>query len=225
MYYANLEILHFLQTLKNNNDKIWFDQNRQWYLQVRTKFEKIVEELIKHISNFDVNILDLKASATIFRINRDLRFSKDKSPYKTNFGAYIAKGGKNSPWAGYYLHYESDEIFLAGGIYKPENEILSAVRWHIYENIDRFLAIIGSDDFKKFFKEIDGQKQIKLPKDFDKNFPHKELLKFKDYNIVYYLNFEEIIRDDFVAYCAEIFRKMYEFNSFINEAISKVLQK
>ena len=152
------DIPGFLGELRKNNNREWFQANRKWYEQCRSEFEFFVTLLINEIGKFDRSIGALKASDCLFRIYRDIRFSPDKTPYKTNFGAYIAKGGRKSEFAGYYFHIEPGNCMLAGGIYMPSKEILKAIREEIYHNTEDFLAIIHNKDFQKVFLEISGDR-------------------------------------------------------------------
>jgi len=131
-------IIKFLTTLKENNNRDWFNKNKKWYQRSIEEFEVYVNCLIGEIQKFDVDIRFLAAKDCIFRIYRDIRFSKDKSPYKTNFGAFIVKDGRKSGNAGYYLHIEPGSSFLGGGIYMPPAETLRVVRKEIFENTKEF---------------------------------------------------------------------------------------
>jgi len=116
--------LSFISDLKKNNNKEWFHANRKQYDEARGEFIAFVEMMVSEIGMFDPDLGPISPKSTLFRINRDIRFTKDKSPYKTNFGAFIIKGGKKSGNAGYYFHLEPDGTFAGGGIYHPEANIL-----------------------------------------------------------------------------------------------------
>ena len=132
----------FLKRLKMNNNKEWFDSNKNQYLEAKDEFEKLVDNLIQGTNKFDKKISsDLKAKNCTFRIYKDVRFSKDKSPYKTNFGASINPGGKKALFVGYYLHVEQGNSFLAGGVYMPEPPVLQAIRQEIDYNIEPLLKV------------------------------------------------------------------------------------
>ena len=158
----------------------------------------------------------------MFRIFRDVRFSKDKTPYKPNFGGYIARGGRKSPFAGYYLHVENGDSFLAGGIYMPQSAVLKEVREEILEETDKFKKIISDKNFKKYFEEIWGEKLKSAPRGFPKDFPDIELLKYKGYNMVHKIDTKEVAKNGFTNYAIQIFKEMYPFNSFINRAIENM---
>ena len=116
-------ILEFLTLIKENNNREWFHENKALYNQAKNDFEVFVNLAINEISKFDKSIVSVDAKDCIFRIFRDVRFSKSKMPYKANFGAFIIKGGKKSPMAGYYIHVEPGNSFLAGGIYMPPADV------------------------------------------------------------------------------------------------------
>ncbi|MDD5569551.1 MAG: DUF2461 domain-containing protein [Bacteroidales bacterium] len=212
-------ITSFLKELTSNNNKDWFHANKNRYDELKKEFESFLNLLIPSISKFDERVKYITAKDCIFRIYRDIRFSKDKTPYKTNFGAYIACGGRKSRFAGYYFHIEPSSSMLAGGIYIPDAEVLKCVRNEIFYNINDFKKIISSPKFKKYFNEIDGDKLVNIPKDFPKDFADAELLKFKSYNMVYFLKNEKLSSDDLLKLSVEIYKEMYHFNEFINKAI------
>ena len=123
--------LTFLKGLKKNNNKPWFDANRKKYEASKADFISFVDNTISAITKFDPAVSSLKAKDCIFRINRDIRFSKDKSPYKSNMGAYINPGGKKINTPGYYFHCEPGQSFAAGGLYIPEPGVLAKIRQEI----------------------------------------------------------------------------------------------
>ena len=148
--------INFLKKLKTNNTKEWFEKNKNTYLQAKEEFETLVDKLIKGLVKADKLISpELKAKDCTFRIYKDVRFSKDKSPYKTNMGASINPGGKKSLLAGYYLHMEPGGSFLAGGVYMPQPDQLSAIRQEIDYNPKPLHSVLKSASFKKFFKGLD----------------------------------------------------------------------
>ena len=217
-----LNIIEYLKKLKANNNKDWFNENKVTYVDAKKYFESIVQKLINEIALFDPDIGYPEVKKCIFRINRDIRFSKDKSPYKTNFGGFILKGGKNSGNAGYYLHLEPGESFIAGGAYMPDNDNLRNIRMDIVQHINEFVKIIENKDFKKTFGEIEGEKLKKLPKGFPENFAYPELIKYKSYTIFTLLSEEHIKLNEieFLKHVVTVFKKMTPFNQFLNRAIN-----
>ena len=125
-------ILAFLNELAENNNREWFQANKPRYEEAKKEFENFVGQLIGEISKFDPQIKTVEAKNCLFRIYNDIRFAKNKAPYKTNFGASIAKGGKNGGYAGYYLHIENGASFVAGGVYMPQADKLKLIRKEIY---------------------------------------------------------------------------------------------
>jgi len=160
-----------------------------------------------------------EAKDTIFRIYRDVRFSKDKSPYKVAMGANMAPGGRKSVLAGHYFHIEPGNSFLAGGSYCPPSEQLKNIRSEIYYNSQEFKEIINYGDFKNLFGEITGDKLKRSPLGFPKDFEDVELLKFKDYTIFHKIDDETIQKPDFLAISLGIFVKDESLYWFCNRAI------
>ncbi len=155
-------ILQFASQLKKNNNREWFQENKEWYNQVRNEFEQLVDDLIQKISEFDGEINNLSSKECIFRIYRDVRFSYDKTPYKTYFGAYIASGGgRKSPRGGYYLHLEPDSAFVSTGIWSPEPVVLKALRQSIYDNIDELNEIRSNPGFSRYYKNFHEDDKLK----------------------------------------------------------------
>ncbi|HAF30048.1 MAG TPA: TIGR02453 family protein [Bacteroidales bacterium] len=217
----NKNILQFLSDLKENNYKEWFHENKPTYQKVKKEFEQFIAQIIVDISQFDTSVKNLEPKHCIFRINRDIRFSNDKSPYKTNFGGFIVPGGRNAGFAGYYIHIEPGNCFLAGGIYMPPPDRLKAVRTEIYENTEDFKKILNDKNFKKHFKEISSEDQLKnAPKGFPKDFEDIDLLKHKHYTVMKPIEDSLIFSNKFADEVNETFMALYPFNSFINEAIN-----
>jgi uncharacterized protein (TIGR02453 family) len=213
------DVLPFLKALNENNKREWFQNNKHLYELAKNEVEDFVNFLIPQINSFDPAIGHLEAKKTLFRIYRDVRFSKDKTPYKTYFGAYIAPGGRKSIYAGYYLHIEADGCFLAGGSHCPQGEHLKKIRSEIYYNTDQLKEILLSADFKKYFGEIVGDKLKRPPLGFSKDFADIELLKFKDYTIFHRFEDDRLKQPDLGEFCLDVFRKMKPFNDFMNRAL------
>ncbi len=213
------DILFFLSNLKKNNNREWFEANKSEFRKVSKQFEEIVGVLINRLSELDPQIGQLKPKDCIFRIYRDVRFSKDKSPYKNNFGAAISRGGRKSPFALYYLHIEDENSFIAGGIYQPPNDVLNKVRQEIDYNAKEFKSIIENGDFKNFFEEIEGEKLKRPPKGYDDGNENIELLKHKSYLAVHKIDNKTLLSDDFLDYCMKAYAAMRPLNDFINRAL------
>lgn len=213
-------IIPFLTKLSVNNNREWFEKHKGEYIQAKEEMEILVQEIIEKISEFDPTIAGQNAKKCVFRIYRDVRFSKNKDPYKTNMGGFIVPGGKKSGKAGYYLHMEPGSSFIAGGIYMPESTLLKKTREEVLYHIDEFKAIIHSSEFKSTFGEIHGEKLKRPPQGFPVDFEDLELLKFKSYTVLHPVSDEQVMSDGFVEKAIDVFKKMKDFNGFINRAIS-----
>jgi uncharacterized protein (TIGR02453 family) len=177
----NKSTLSFLSDLKFHNERDWFHANRKRYDAARLNFETFVQAVIYEVTLFEPILKGLEAKSCIFRINRDIRFSNDKSVYKTNFGAFIVRGGRKNgdKFPGYYFHVEPGGSFVAGGAYIPPAPWLASIRERIDEEGDKLVKIINQNDFVRFFGGIEGDKVKTTPKGYSKDHPYIELLKYK----------------------------------------------
>jgi uncharacterized protein (TIGR02453 family) len=213
------DILEFLSDLKANNNREWFYENRDRYQLTKIKFEDYVSRIIGEISLFDPQVGLPAAKDTIFRIFRDVRFSKDKLPYKTNFGAFIANGGRKSPKAGYYFHLEPGASMIGGGIYMPQPEVLKKIRQEIYFNAGDFRKLLEENKFKRIFGGLGDYDKLKRPpKDYDASFPDIQLLMYKSYVVMHKLEDEVFLKEGFAKEITEACRTMTDFNHFLNRA-------
>ncbi len=211
------KVLSFLSTLKDNNNKEWFDQHRSEWETIKKDFNKFIADLILEISKFDKSIEGLQAKDCIFRINKDVRFSKDKSPYKTNIGAIINKGGKKSNYAGYYIHIEPGSSMIAGGIYMPDAPLLKSIRQEIDYNFESFEKIINHKIYKKYFNKMSGDKLISTPKGYDEKNPSIEYLKHKSFISVHKVSQKDMDIENIVEVC----KALKPFNDFLNQSITQ----
>jgi uncharacterized protein (TIGR02453 family) len=210
--------LDFLSSLKINNNRDWFIQNRSLYQEAKVNFESFVQEIINNIIEFEPIMKGLEAKSCVYRINRDIRFSNDKSPYKANFGAFIVRGGKKNgdKFAGYYIHLEPGNNMIAGGAYMPPAPWLNVIREKIDEEPDNFKRIINAKDFIHYFKKIDGEQLKKAPKGYPSDHPDIDLLKFKSYLVVNEVSDELVLQDDYFSHVMRVIRAMKPFNDFLN---------
>ncbi len=216
----NPETLTFLSALEINNNREWFNENKPLYLKAKTNVEDVVNEIILKISEFDKSIERLEAKNCIFRIYKDTRFSKDKTPYKTNIGAsLVEKGPKTLNHAGYYIHLEPGKSFLAGGVYMTEPKNLKAIREKISSEGEDFLKILNKKSFRDQL-ELRGDRLVKVPQGFDKENPMGDYLKFKQFTVFHPLSNADVLDDNFVKNTVKVFKEMYPFNRFLNEAIN-----
>lgn len=209
----------FLKNLTENNNRDWFANNRPLYLEAKDNIESFIQEIINKIIDFDPIIKGLEVKNCVFRINRDIRFSNDKSPYKTNFGAFIVRGGKKNgdKFAGYYIHFEPGKSIIAGGAYTPPSPWLSAIREKIESEPEKFIKIINSKDFIKYFGKIDGEKLKKAPKGYPSDHPYIDLLKFKSYLVVNEVSDELVLSENYIDHVMNVLKAMKPFNDFLNE--------
>jgi uncharacterized protein (TIGR02453 family) len=215
-------VLEFLAQLEKNNDREWFLKNKKLYEDAKKEFESFVNTVIPAIAKFDESVRYVAAKDCMFRIFRDVRFAKDKSPYKTNMGAWISHAGRKSPGPGYYIHLQPGGSFLAAGVYMPEPDQLKKIRKEIYYNVSEFTAILKDRKLKKYCDGLSDVEKVKLaPKDFPKDFPGIELLKHKHYTVSYPLRNEMIESDHFHEVVMLAFRAMLPFNNFLRRALDE----
>ena len=214
--------LKFLKDLKKNNNKPWFDLNRKRYEEAKADFANFIQQVIDVQSKKDRTIASIKAKDCLFRINRDVRFSKDKSPYKTNFGASINKGGKKAfSTAGYYFHLEPGQCFVGGGIYQPEPDVLKKVRQEIDYNFNDFKKIIHSKKFKSLYGDLDKSAEFTLsrvPKGYEPDNPAAEYLKLKSFIAFIQLKDEDLVSKNLVKKTIDAFTVLQPLLDFINES-------
>jgi uncharacterized protein (TIGR02453 family) len=214
--------LSFLKNLKKNNNKPWFDTNRAAYENCKADFQDYVTQLIKSIALFDKPIGLLTAKDCTFRINRDVRFSKDKSPYKSNMGASFNQGGKKIQGAGYYFHFEpGNKSFAAGGIYMPMPPDLAKIRQEIDYSFNNFKKIVSSFAFKKTFtKGVEGIELLsRPPKGYDETNPAIDFLKMKSFLVTRPVTDAELQSKNLLKDTAKTFQTMKDFIGFLNQAI------
>jgi uncharacterized protein (TIGR02453 family) len=212
--------LDFLSDLKQHNYKEWFAKNRKRYDEARTNYESFVQEVIDTIAEFDPILKGLEVKSCTYRINRDIRFSNDKTIYKTHFGAFIVRGGKNNGdrFAGYYVHVEpGNNSMIAGGAYMPPMPWLTAIREKIDEQGDLFLKIINKKEFLNFFGNIEGEKLKSAPKGYPKDHPYIELLKLKSFLASKMISDKEILSKECFDFIVNASRVMKPLNDFLND--------
>jgi uncharacterized protein (TIGR02453 family) len=209
----------FLQKLAKNNNKIWFDKHRDEYEAAKDDFEALVTGIINGLAVTEPAFKQQKAKDSIFRIYRDVRFSKDKTPYKTHFSADFSKGGRKSPGAGYYLHIEpGGKSFAGGGIWMPDAPLLKSVRQEIDYNFKEFKAIIEDKKFKKTLDKINGEQLKTMPQGYTADNPAIEYLKMKSFVTGSNIPNADITGKGLVKKVLEIFTTMRPFINFLNRA-------
>jgi uncharacterized protein (TIGR02453 family) len=214
--------LKFLRDLKKNNNKPWFDAHRPQYESAKKDFEVFIQEVITKHGKNDPDIKDMLAKNCLFRINRDVRFSKDKSPYKSNMGAYISKGGKKSPYSGYYFHCEPGQSFIGGGIWQPEPDKIKKVRQEIDYNWDEFKKIIGSKKFKSIYEDLstgDEMSLSKVPQGFEKDNPAAKYLKLKSWVAMRDIKDADLTSKGLLKLTLDTFETLLPLLRFLNRAV------
>lgn len=221
MSFIHPKTIDFLSNLKENNTREWFNDNRSGYEFARQNFSDFTNSLIAAIASFDNSIGTLEAKDCTFRIYRDVRFSKNKAPYKSNMGAYISRGGKKSPFAGYYFHTEPNESFISGGIYMPSSNVLNSIRKDIETYSEKFLGIVENSEFKNTFPSIGSESLKRVPQGFNPDSPVAEYLKLKHITPNHSLPNQVLVSDELLTYTTNIYKKMLPLIEFLNEAIEQ----
>lgn len=215
-------ILKFLKDLARHNDRDWFEKNKSRYLDAKQAFEEVVGALLSELSKFDPALSGLEPRKLPFRIYRDVRFSKDKRPYKTNMGAGFSPNGRLIQEPGYYLHLEpGNKSFVAGGIYMPDAGNLSKIRQEIDYNPDALKKIMSERKFKKLFGDFDEFDKLKTaPKGYPKDHAHIEWLKLKSFIVEMPLTDKQVAEKKFISAVADGCKAIKPLNDYIREAIS-----
>lgn len=214
----------FLTDLKKNNNREWFQDNKKRYEEARKQFIELLDNVIVELSKFDSSVANVTSKESIFRIYRDVRFSKDKSPYKTHFGGFVCKEGRKSQWPGYYVHFEPGATFAGGGVYGPQPIVLKALRSEIYYNAPEFKKIINSKKFKDTFGGLSIMDDMlkKAPKDFPADFEDIELLRHKHYVCGVNLKDNEITKPELLGTLTDVFKAQYPLNKFLARGIENM---
>lgn len=219
----NSTTLQFLTDLKQNNNKEWFDANRKRYESAKADYHQLAQTLINEAKRINPVFEHLQVKDCVFRINRDIRFSTDKSPYKTNFGIVLQPLGKRLQAAAYYCHIDPSECFVGGGIWHPEAPIVKKIREEIDYDFKGFKKILDSTDFKKTFGDLDveeGQKLQRPPKGYDDANPAIEYLKLKSFTTSAPIDVTLMTTPKFKDIVTENFKVITPFIDFLNKAIT-----
>ena len=214
--------LKFLSELVENNHKEWMDANKKWYLECKEEFLEDVGVILKGLAEWEPAFEAFKPKDCVFRQNRDVRFSANKDPYKTNFAAYFSPKGKKSEGPGYYLHVQPGQSFIGGGIWMPQGETLKKIRKEIDYSGGELKKIEEEKDFKKTFGEIQGEKLKTSPRDFEADHEYIEYLKLKSFTVTTALKDKEIESGQFIQLALSGFRTMRPFQDFLTKAVEDV---
>jgi uncharacterized protein (TIGR02453 family) len=215
--------LQFLEDLKANNNRDWFLENKKRYEIFKKDYQKLVTDLLDAMKPLDPSLEMLEVKNCTFRINRDIRFSKDKSPYKDHIGVWLSSGTKGMNRSGYYVHITKNGSFIAGGLYCPEAEDLKKVRKEIAYFHEDLEEIIGNKNFQKEFGDFDRNEKNVLknpPRGYEKEHPAIEFLKLKSFETSCKFDINEVTKDDFVAKMSKRLIVLKPLNDFINRALT-----
>lgn len=211
--------IKFLEDLGNNNNREWFDANRDTYQAAKEDFESFVSALQMAMTPLEPKLAEQQAKNMIFRIFRDVRFSKDKTPYKAHFSAYFSQGGRKWPGAGYYVHIQPGGAFLAAGIWMPEPPLLKKIRQEIDYDLEGFSKVLSEKAFKKHFTKISGESLQKVPAGYEADNPAAEYLKMKSFIADSKISDEIIRKKDLVKTVTTAFTAASPLVSFLNRAM------
>jgi uncharacterized protein (TIGR02453 family) len=212
-------IQNFLTELSLNNNKIWFDDHRPVYNAARETFEKFIAGLIDEFRVPD-KLQDLTARECMTRIYRDIRFSKNKTPYKTNMAAMIAPGGWRAPMLGYYISIEpKNQSIAAGGLYNPTPEQLNRFRQVIERDSSFFKELLRGKEFVEYFHEIEGDRLKTAPKGYERTHPEIELLQLKQIFVVHHFTDTEVLANNFSEKVVKVCQAMKPFLKYLNEIV------
>lgn len=215
------EMFNFLTKLKENNNREWFNDNKKEFEGVRDVFIEFLSYLIGKIETFDKHILGVDPKKSMYRIYRDTRFSKDKTPYKTHFGGYICAGGRASGNPGYYVHIEpGGNSIIGGGLYHPMPDVLAKVRQEIDYNGDALMNVLNKASFKKRFDIYSDDKLKRPPKGYEADNPHIEWLKMKSFLVMQSFSDKDVIGNEYTNGVVSGFKEMAPFIEFLREGMS-----
>lgn len=214
------ETVDFLRKLDKNNNRDWFNAHKDAFVKANDNVIAVTGELIGRIAKFDPAIAGIDPKACVFRIYRDIRFSKDKSPYKTNLGAFIAPGGRKTMSPGYYFHVQPAMFFAAAGKHMPDPGETLKIRNAIVANTKEFLKIVEGKAFAKRFGEMHGDSLSRPPKGFDANHPAIEYLKMKSFTVGEEFTAKDATSKDYPKMLAESFKAAYPLVVFLRRALA-----
>ena len=215
--------LQFLKKLDKNNNKAWFDENRKQYEAAKLDFANLTGQVITQFGKKEPSIALLQPKECVFRINRDVRFSKNKAPYKNNMGASIKAGGKKSLTAGYYIHLEpGGKSFVGGGLYMPDAGIVGKIRQEIDYNYAKFLKTVQNKKFVAQYGGLDfseGMSLVREPKGYEKENPAIMYLKLKSWVATAPLSDTALQDKNLATQLTKAFEYLQPLISFLNEAL------
>ena len=211
------DILNFLADLSANNNREWFNANKERYLKVKAEVEAFTAELIDIVAEIEPLASRLTPADCLYRIYRDTRFSADKSPYKTHIGIYInPRGGKKSEYCGYYVHIEPGNCLVGGGGWWPEAPLLREYRREIFDNDEEYREIICNPEFTKYYHPYMQDPLKTAPKGFPKDWEHIDLLKPRSFTVAATLTDRQFTGSKLKSHLRTLFRILKPYNDFFN---------
>lgn len=210
--------LEFLEALRFNNHKAWFDENRKRYEQARAHFEDLVGDLIAHFGPVE-DLGSTTVKDCLYRINRDIRFSKDKSPYNSHMAALLGRGGRKATGRAYYVHVEPGGSMIAGGIYMPSSEELQRIRRALASDVGSFNRILADKTFTRYFGQMQGDKLKTAPKGFASDHPAIELLKHKQFMATHAISDDRLLADDLSAHIVAVCQALKPFVGYFHDIL------
>jgi uncharacterized protein (TIGR02453 family) len=214
--------IKFLKDLGRNNNKAWLDSHRNAFENAKEDFAAFVQTVLAKLGKKDKTIADLKVKDCTFKQHRDIRFSKDKSPYKDHMGAYIGRGGKKSPFAGYYFHCHAGQSFVGGGLWTPMPPELNKVRQEIDYNFSEFRKIIGSKKFKATYGDLSDDPEYilkRVPKGYEADNPAAEYLKRKSFLATSPISDNDLVSKTLVPKVISAFETLQPLLNFLNRSL------
>jgi len=214
--------LNFLKKLSRNNNREWFEKNKTRYLEIKDQFESFVSDVLHDMTGFDESLAGLNPKKLTFRIYRDVRFSKDKTPYKTNVSAGISPAGKGMGVPGYYFQIEpGNNSMVAAGMYQPSPENLAKIRQEIDYNGGRLVSILKEKKFKKVFGELWNEDRLKtMPKGYQAEHQHSDLLKLKSFIVLRTFTDAEVTDKRFQKALLDTMKTGKSLNDFLTECLA-----
>lgn len=211
------KVFEFLRRLEKNNNREWFAEHKGEYQDVKQIIDLKAQEFIDLVASIDPRASVFTPKDVTYRIYRDTRFSHNKDPYKSHVGIFVCPPfGKKSLFSGYYLHLEPGNSFIGGGNYGLPSSLLRALRKDIYDNIEEYLSIVESDEFKQYFSYVGEEKLKTAPSGFDKNWEYIEYLRPKDFSVWHRLTDREITSANGIQSLLPIITQAKRLNDFIN---------
>lgn len=208
----------FLKKLKSNNNRNWFLEHKPFYQEENERVILFADAVLEEMKKYD-HIETPSGKKSIYRIYRDVRFSKDKTPYKTHFSGYLRRATEQLR-GGYYFHIEPNNCFVGGGFWSPNSEDLLRIRKEIDYDASELRAILNTEKFKHTFGELKGKTLKTVPRGFDKNHPAIDLLRFKQFLLIKKFDDSAVLNKDFNLKVVETFNEMRPFFDYMSSVLT-----